>query len=92
MLPQASGVKLASTLQGGVSVIAGVLIGFFYSWELTLAILAFAPFLVMGGSLQVKMMSGNTGRSQSALEGAGQVSPVYSSYQSVASRIRTLLR
>ncbi|KAK2176084.1 hypothetical protein NP493_686g01047 [Ridgeia piscesae] len=82
----ASGVKLASTLQGGVSVIAGVLIGFFYSWELTLAILAFAPFLVMGGSLQVKMMSGNTGRSQSALEGAGQVATEsMSSIRTVAS-------
>ncbi|KAK2189433.1 hypothetical protein NP493_106g00021 [Ridgeia piscesae] len=69
----ASGVKLGSTLQGGVSILAGLVIGFVYSWQLTLVILAFAPFLVIGGTLQFKMMSGGTGTSQGALEGAGKV-------------------
>ncbi|KAI0227963.1 ATP-dependent translocase ABCB1 [Lamellibrachia satsuma] len=69
----ASGVKLAATLQGGVSIIAGVLIGFIYSWELTLVILAFAPFLVISGTLQIKMMAGNMGMSQGALEEAGKI-------------------
>ncbi|KAI0212568.1 ATP-dependent translocase ABCB1 [Lamellibrachia satsuma] len=69
----ASGIKLASTLQGAVSVVTGIVIGFIYSWELTLAILAFAPFLVVSGMLQFKMMQGNTGTSQGALEGAGKI-------------------
>ncbi|KAI0212572.1 ATP-dependent translocase ABCB1 [Lamellibrachia satsuma] len=69
----ASGIKLASTLQGAVSVVTGIVIGFIYSWELTLAILAFAPFLILGGMLQFKMMSGDTGTSQGLLEGAGKI-------------------
>jgi len=56
-----------------VSILAGLAIGFVYSWQLTLVILAFAPFLVIGGTLQFKMMSGGTGTSQGALEGAGKV-------------------
>ena len=80
---QASGIKLASTLQGAVSVVTGVVIGFIYSWELTLAILAFAPFLILGGTLQFKMLESNTGTSQGALEGAGKVGQVYPSFQPV---------
>ena len=52
------------------------MIGFVYSWELTLAILAFAPFLVLGGTLQMKMMSGGVGKSQGTLEGAGKVGAI----------------
>jgi ATP-binding cassette subfamily B (MDR/TAP) protein 1 len=56
------------------SIVAGLVIGFIYSWKLTLLIIAFLPFLMIGGALQMKMLNGAAGKNKEALESAGKVS------------------
>ncbi|ELU01162.1 hypothetical protein CAPTEDRAFT_219712 [Capitella teleta] len=69
----ATGTHLGTAFQSLASVGAGVIIGFVYSWKLTLLILGFLPFLIIGGFLQMKVMSGFSGKGQEALEGAGKI-------------------
>uniref|UniRef100_X2B039 Bile salt export pump n=1 Tax=Capitella teleta TaxID=283909 RepID=X2B039_CAPTE len=69
----ATGTRLGTAFQSMASVGAGIVIGFVYSWKLTLLILGFLPFLVVGGILQMKVMQGYSGKGQEALEGAGKI-------------------
>lgn len=55
------------------SVLAGIIIAFIYSWQLTLLILGFLPFLMVGGALQMRMLTGAAGKNKEALEAAGKV-------------------
>jgi len=52
-------------------------IGFIYSWELTLLILAIAPMVFIGGYIQVKRKSGNERHGKSYTEQAGQVGVLF---------------
>ena len=71
--PQATGARLASTVQSLCGVILGLAIGFYYSWKLALFILAFAPFILISGFIQVKIMMGSALKDKKALEEAGKV-------------------
>ena len=61
-------------LQSLSSIGAGIGIGFAYSWKLTLLIIAFAPFILMSGFIQMKVVAGNKEANRAAMEGAGKVS------------------
>ena len=61
-------------LQSLASIGTGVVIGFVFSWKMTLAILAFAPFMLMAGFIQMRVMTGNTNQDKNALEDSGKVS------------------
>ena len=63
--------------QSLASVGTGVAIGFIYSWQLTLCVLAFAPFIMVGGMIEMKILAGQTNENAKALEHAGKVSTYY---------------
>ncbi|ELU04466.1 hypothetical protein CAPTEDRAFT_135774, partial [Capitella teleta] len=69
----ATGARLATMLQSLASIGAGIAIGFAYSWELTLMIIAFAPFILMSSAIQMKVVAGNKEANRAAMEGAGKV-------------------
>ncbi|KAI0212558.1 ATP-dependent translocase ABCB1 [Lamellibrachia satsuma] len=69
----ASGSRLAVALEGGSSVIAGVFIGLYYSWELTLLIFGFTPLLVIAIKITMKMTGGHAAQGSDALEEAGKL-------------------
>ncbi|CAD5117028.1 DgyrCDS5857 [Dimorphilus gyrociliatus] len=68
-----SGVRLGTMFQTLSSLGTGLVIAFIYSWKLTLGILAFIPFIIMAGALQMKMMGGQAGTNQKSLEDAGKI-------------------
>ena len=73
-LPQATGSQLATVLRAMSSVIIGLTIGFYYSWALTLLILAFAPIIFMSGFIRMKLVQGSKKSNDAkALEEAGKV-------------------
>ena len=55
------------------SILAGMIISFIYSWKMTLVILGFVPFMIIGGALQMQMLNGAAGKNKEALEAAGKV-------------------
>ena len=74
LLPQATGSQLATVLRAMSSVIIGLTIGFYYSWALTLLILAFAPIIFMSGFIRMKLVQGSKKSNDAkALEEAGKV-------------------
>jgi len=68
---QATGIRLGTLVQSVSGIGTGVIIAFVYSWELSLFILGLVPFIAVGGYLEMKVLSGLSGKE--ALEGAGQV-------------------
>lgn len=69
----AAGIRLGSTLMSFTSIAAGLAIGFAFCWQLTLLIIGFLPFLMIGGFLQMKMLTGAAGKNKEALEVAGKI-------------------
>ena len=72
-LLQATGARLGTLVSTVSSIGTGVIIGFIFSWKLTLGILAFVPFILAAGVLQMKMLGGYTKEGNEALEHAGKV-------------------
>jgi len=70
---QATGARLGTMVQGLASIGTGVIIGFIYSWKLTLCIIGFAPFILLGGYVQMNLLSGYSSGSHGAHEQAGKV-------------------
>ena len=60
-------------LQSLGSIGVGIIIGFVFSWKLTLVILLFIPFIGIAGALEMKMFKGVAGENQEALGAAGKV-------------------
>lgn len=69
----ASGVRMGLIIQYFCSMIIGLIIGFVYSWQLTFLMLAFLPFMLFGGILQVQLASRFANKDKSMVEDAGQV-------------------
>ena len=69
----ATGIRIGTTLQTLASLGTGILIGFAFSWELTLLIFAFVPLMVAGGFLQNRLLTGQATGDKEALEDAGKV-------------------
>lgn len=74
MCVQATGARMGTVIQsiGGIGV--GLIIGFIYSWQLTLLVLAFVPFIMAAGMLQMKILAGYSNQGQKSLEESGKVS------------------
>lgn len=69
----ATGTRLGTVCMSLSSVGAGIIIGFIFSWKLTLAILCFVPIVMIAGALQMKILGGQAHTGQEALEAAGKV-------------------
>ncbi|ESO02187.1 hypothetical protein HELRODRAFT_188615 [Helobdella robusta] len=69
----ATGAQFGMAFQSLSSVGVGIIIGFIYSWQLTLLIIGCAPFIILGGMLQMKLAKGFSGKNNSALEASGKV-------------------
>eukprot|EP00054_Salpingoeca_dolichothecata_P020503 m.129396 g.129396 ORF g.129396 m.129396 type:complete len:1316 (+) comp23639_c0_seq1:107-4054(+) len=65
--------KLGSLIQFGASFLGGFIIGFVYSWELTLVVLAVSPLMIIGGILIAKVVSEAATGGQDAYAAAGGV-------------------
>jgi ABC-type bacteriocin/lantibiotic exporter with double-glycine peptidase domain len=50
-----------------------LVISFVFGWKLTLLILAFIPFIAVGGFVEMKIMAGVSNRDKEAVEEAGKV-------------------
>lgn len=60
-------------LQNFANLGVGMILAFYYCWQLTLFVLAFVPFMIMAGFLQTYMMTGFANKDKTALEKAGKV-------------------
>ncbi|CAF3736730.1 unnamed protein product [Rotaria magnacalcarata] len=70
----ATGVRIGLMIQNIAALGTGIILGFVFSWQLTLLILGFVPFMVIGGFLQSRLMTGFASKDKEALEDAGKVS------------------
>lgn len=70
---QASGVRLGMVFQAASSIIAGLIIGFIYSWQLSLLICAVAPLMAVSGFIEMRIVMGVSHKDKEALQAAGKV-------------------
>lgn len=76
----ASGVRLGIMLQNIVTVGAGIFIGFIFSWQLTLLIIAFLPLIIFGAVIQIRLIAKYTKHDKERLEEGGQVVLLFSKF------------
>ncbi|CAF4058606.1 unnamed protein product, partial [Adineta steineri] len=69
----ATGIRLGILLQSFCSFVGGLIIGFIFSWQLTLLIMAFIPLLIAGGFLESRLITGFSSKDEKALENAGKI-------------------
>ena len=69
----ASGIRIGTLLQNFASLGTGLIIGFVFSWQLTLLVIAFLPLIIVGAFLETRLITGFAQHDQKALEDAGQV-------------------
>ncbi|XP_023932082.1 multidrug resistance protein 1A isoform X3 [Lingula anatina] len=68
----ATGARLGTIIQSIANMGTAIIIAFVFSWEMTLLIIAFLPFIAVGGMLEMRLMYGATIRDKEALENAGK--------------------
>lgn len=51
----------------------GLIVSLIFGWAIALVILAFAPFMVLSGIIQTKMLAGFSSKDKKVLEEAGKV-------------------
>lgn len=69
----ASGVRIGIIIQNIVTVGVGIIIGFVFSWQLTLLIIAFLPFIVFGAMIQIRLITKFNKTDRESLENAGKI-------------------
>lgn len=69
----ATGIRIGTTFQNLASLGTGIIISFVFSWQLTLLILGFVPFMVAGGFLQSRLMTGFASKDKEMFEDAGKI-------------------
>ncbi|XP_076438765.1 ATP-dependent translocase ABCB1-like [Babylonia areolata] len=78
------GDKVATLIQHSCTAIAGILIGFYFGWKLTLVILAVSPLLVVSAAFFSKLAASMTTKEMAAYAKAGAVAEeVFSSIRTV---------
>jgi ABC-type bacteriocin/lantibiotic exporter with double-glycine peptidase domain len=51
----------------------GLALSFAYAWTITLLILAFLPLIILSGAVQVKLMTGFSGKDKDIIEETGKL-------------------
>lgn len=69
----ATGVRIGTVLMNLSNLGVGIILAFVYSWAVTLVILGFLPFLIIGGVLQTQMLTGFSSKDKEVIEEAGKV-------------------
>ena len=64
---------MGTMFQSLSSIGIGIIIGFVFSWKLTLTVIGFVPFIMIGGFLQMKILQGFAHDGKEALENASKV-------------------
>ena len=64
---------LATFARSVSSIGAGIVIGFIFSWQMTLLIIGFAPFMLASGYVQGRARVGGLAKKNDGLEEAGKV-------------------
>ena len=65
--------RLGMVFQAASSIIAGLIIGFIYSWQLSLLICAVAPLMAVAGFIEMRIVMGASHKDKEALQAAGKV-------------------
>ena len=69
----ASGVRFGLIFQNIASLGTGVFIGFAFSWQLTLLILAFTPIIVLAAYIQIRLAAHFQDKEKTIVEDSGKV-------------------
>jgi ATP-binding cassette subfamily B (MDR/TAP) protein 1 len=69
----ASGIRFGFFCQQIVTLGLGIVIGFVFSWQLTLLMIAFLPFTILGTYLQIHLASVFERKDRKFIEDAGKV-------------------
>ncbi|XP_071841103.1 ATP-dependent translocase ABCB1-like isoform X2 [Apostichopus japonicus] len=69
----ATGIRIGSSIQSVVTLLAAVVIAFIFGWKLAFLVFAAVPLLVMSGAVQMKLLHGNKKRDSELLEDAGKI-------------------
>lgn len=69
----ATGIRIGVMFQNLAALGTGIIISFVYSWQLTLLVLGFVPFMVAGGFFQSRLMTGFASKDKQKFEEAGKV-------------------
>jgi ABC-type bacteriocin/lantibiotic exporter with double-glycine peptidase domain len=73
LLFQATGSRLAVLIQSFGSITYGIIIGFIYSWKLTLVVLGFAPLMLVTSVIKMRIVYGSQGHINKKMEQAAKV-------------------
>jgi ATP-binding cassette subfamily B (MDR/TAP) protein 1 len=69
----ATGIRLGVICQNIAALGAGIIISFVFSWQLTLLVLGFVPFMIIGSFLEGGLMTGFAKNDKNALEDTSKV-------------------
>ncbi|KAM9305689.1 bile salt export pump-like [Gastrophryne carolinensis] len=70
----ATGSQIGMIVNSLTNIVAALIISFYFSWKLSLLVLAFLPLIGLSGVLQAKLLTGFAQQDRTALEEAGKVS------------------
>ncbi|XP_048749989.2 ATP-dependent translocase ABCB1-like isoform X1 [Ostrea edulis] len=73
LIRTATGFRIGTILSSIVSLVAALVIAFYYGWKLALVVLGGVPILMLSSSLQIKVVMGKHKDDQSKLEDAGKI-------------------
>lgn len=73
--------RMGTVLTSVISMVAGIVIGFIYGWELTLLMLLILPLFAFGTYINSKLRRSSENKDALGLEDVGQVSTVVISFQ-----------
>lgn len=76
LLDQVTGARLGFIANAVGNVSGGLLIGFLYSWKLTLVIVAFMPLAFIGALVQMRLQQGHSTIDKKAMEDSGKVKQI----------------
>ncbi|CAF2677139.1 unnamed protein product [Rotaria sp. Silwood2] len=68
-----TGIRIGTMLQNLTSLGTGIIISFVFSWQLALLVLGFVPFIVAGGFLESRLMTGFASKDNQTYEDAGKI-------------------
>lgn len=73
LIKTATGFRIGTILSSIVSLVAALVIAFYYGWKLALVVLGGVPILMLSSSLQIKVVMGKHKDDQNKLEDAGKI-------------------